>query len=155
MTDFEAPDPDFERRVRESFGRQNFMHLLGVEMTELKAGYCEMQLAYRADLSQQHGFFHGGIVGTLADNAAGYASYSLMPADASILTVEYKLNLLAPGDGERLISRARVIKPGRTLTVTQSDVFALKDGRERHCATALVTMITLAETPDHEGMKSG
>ncbi|MCZ6629040.1 MAG: PaaI family thioesterase [SAR324 cluster bacterium] len=88
----------------------------------------------------------------MTDNASGYASYSLMPVEATVLTVEYKLNLLAPGDGERIVSRGRVLKPGRTLIIAQSDVYALKRGRETHCATALVTLFTLAGTPDHPGM---
>ncbi|MCZ6558029.1 MAG: PaaI family thioesterase [SAR324 cluster bacterium] len=152
VTACEAQDPDFERRVQDSFGRQTFMRHLGAQITALQAGYCEISLDYRDDLAQQHGFFHGGIIGTLADNASGYASYSLMPVEATVLTVEYKLNLLAPGDGERIISRGRVLKPGRTLIIAQSDVYALKRGRETHCATALVTLFTLAGTPDHPGM---
>lgn len=146
---FVAPNPDFEARVRDSFSRQSFMALIGAELVRLQPGYCEIRLTYREQLSQQHGFFHGGIIGALADNAAGYASFSLMPAGASVLTVEYKLNFLAPGDGDLLISRARVIKPGRSLIVAQSDVAVSGNGEEKHCATALVTMMTLHDSPDH------
>jgi uncharacterized protein (TIGR00369 family) len=146
---FEVQDPHFEQRVRDSFCRQPFMAHLGAELHELRPGFCEIRLPYRRELSQQHGYFHGGVLGTLADNAAGYASYTLMPADASILTVEYKLNILAPGDGSLLISRGTVIKPGRTLTVTQSEVYAVKDDSESLCAAALVTLMTLAGRPDH------
>ena len=148
MTEFQARNPDFERRVRDSFARQPFMDTLGAELFLLRPGFYKIHLPYRRELSQQHGFFHGGIIGTLADNAAGYASFSLMPADASILTVEYKMNILAPGDGSLLISRGQVVKSGRTLTVTGSDVFVEKDGRETLCARALTTMITLAGKPD-------
>ncbi len=146
--DFEVRDPDFERRVRESFARQGFMRHLGVELTEVKAGFCELGVAYRPELAQQHGFFHGGVIGTLADNAGGYAAFSLMPAEASILTVEYKLNLLAPGEGERLVARAEVIRAGRNLSVCRSDVLAVKDGAEKLCASALATYMTLLDRPD-------
>ncbi len=125
------------------------MALLGAELKTLRPGFCEIVLPYRKELSQQHGFFHGGIVGTLADDAAGYASYTLMEKNASVLTVEYKLNLLAPADGELLAARASVVKPGRTLTVTQADVFVTKGGAEKLCATALTTMMALANRPDY------
>ncbi len=124
------------------------MEFIGATIADLQPGYCEIHLPYREDLSQQHGYFHGGIIGTLADDSAGYASFTLMAASDSILTVEYKMNILAPGDGEKLIARARVIKPGRSLTVTQSEVFVVKDGSEKLCATALTTMMTLKNTPD-------
>lgn len=149
MAPFEAQDPDYAERVRGSFARQAFMGYLGAELHTLRPGYCEIHLPYRKELSQQHGYFHGGILATLADNAAGYASYTLMPADASILTVEFKINILAPGDGSLLASRATVIKPGRTLTVTRSEVFVVKAGRETLCAAALVTLMTLAGRADH------
>jgi uncharacterized protein (TIGR00369 family) len=136
-------DPDFERRVRESFNRQAFMTLVGAHISELKPGFCEIQVPYKRELSQQHGFFHGGIVGTVADNAGGYAAFTLMPSDASILTVEYKINLVAPGDGERLVAQARVIKAGRTLTLCGSDVFVVKSGVQTLCASALVTLMAL------------
>ena len=124
------------------------MALIGAELVRLEPGYCEIRLTHRKELSQQHGFIHGGIIGALADTAAGYASFSLVPADASVLTVESKLNLLAPGDGDLLISRARVIKPGRTLIVAQSYVAVSGKGEEKLCATALVTMMTLHDSPD-------
>jgi uncharacterized protein (TIGR00369 family) len=111
---FVAKDPNFERRVRDSFGRQRVMTLIGAEMASVTPGHCEIRLPYKPELSQQHGFFHGGVVGMVADSAGGYAAYSLMPADASVLTVEYKMNLLAPGDGEVLIARGEVLRAGRT-----------------------------------------
>jgi uncharacterized protein (TIGR00369 family) len=107
MTVFEPGNPAFAARVRESFGRQGAMALLGAELLRVEAGACEIRLPYRPALSQQHGYFHGGIVGTIADSAGGYAAFTLMPADASVLTVEYKLNMLAPGDGDWLSARAR------------------------------------------------
>ncbi len=145
---FLPQDPDYADRVRSSFTRQRFMAYIGAELTALEPGYCEIRVPYRDELSQQHAFFHGGVMGTVADNAGGYASYSLMvPAD-SILTVEYKLNIVAPGDGEALIARGRVLKPGRTLTVARSDVFVLTGAGEKLCATAQLTFICLPGQSD-------
>lgn len=145
---FEVLDPNFEQRIRESFARQHFMSFIGAELAKVEPGYCEIHLNYKKELSQQHGFFHGGIIGTLADNSGGYAAFTLMPADASILTVEYKLNLVAPGDGDLLIGRGQVIKPGRTLTICKSDVFVVKNGLEKLCATSLVTLMTMVGKAD-------
>ena len=143
-------DPDIDSRVRGSFARQQFMHLLGAEITSLRAGFCEISLPFRAELGQQHGYFHAGVIGTLADNAGGYAAYTTMPADWSILTVEYKLNLLAPGRGKLLIARADVVKAGRTLPICRADVFVVDDGPERLCAIAQQTLIGLAGASDTE-----
>jgi len=140
---FEAPDPYFADRVQASFGRQRIMELLGAGLARVEAGFCEIHLPFKDTLCQQHGFFHGGVIGTIADSAGGYAGFTLMPADASVLTVEYKLNLLAPADGDRLTARGRVIKPGRTLVVSQADVVVHKDGRETLCATLLQTLMTM------------
>lgn len=145
---FKVLDPNFEQRIRGSFARQYFMSFIGAELAKVEPGYCEIHLAYKKDLSQQHGFFHGGIIGTVADNCGGYAAFTLMPADASILTVEYKLNLVAPGDGDVLIGRGQVVKPGRTLTICKSDVFVVKSGIEKLCATSLVTLMTMAGKAD-------
>ncbi|RMF45961.1 MAG: PaaI family thioesterase [Deltaproteobacteria bacterium] len=145
---FEPRDPDFDRKVRDSFARQQFMATLGAELTELAPGHCVISLPYRPELSQQHGYFHGGVIGTLADNSCGYAAYSLMPQGCSVLTVEYKLNLLAPGDGDLLIARGEVVKPGRTLTICRSEVIVVKDGREKLCATALATLMCMAGKSD-------
>jgi uncharacterized protein (TIGR00369 family) len=148
MSAFQAPNPEFARRVRESFARQGAMALIGAELTRVEPGECEIRVPYRRELSQQHGYFHGGIIGTIADSAGGYAAFSLMPAGASVLTVEYKMNLLAPGDGEELIARARVVKPGRTLVVATVDTVAVKGGRETLCATLLQTLMTMHGRPD-------
>jgi uncharacterized protein (TIGR00369 family) len=145
---FEARNPAFADRVRDSFNRQGAMALLGAELVRIEPGACEVRLAYRPALSQQHGYFHGGIVGTIADSAGGYSAFTLMPADASVLTVEYKLNMLAPGDGEWLSARARVVKAGRTLVVAAIDVVVSKQGRETLCATALQTLMTMHGRPD-------
>jgi uncharacterized protein (TIGR00369 family) len=139
----EPSDPDFASRVRASFGRQRAMELIGAELVKVEAGLCEIRLPYDAKLTQQHGFVHGGIVGMIADSAGGYAAYTLFPADSSVLTVEYKLNLLSPAKGDALLARGRVLKPGRTLTVVQSDVFAIEGGKETLCAVMQQTLITL------------
>jgi len=144
-----APNPAFAERVAESFRRQPFMELLGARLAGVEAGSCAIELPYRQELSQQHGYFHGGVVGTLADNACGYASFTLAPADASILTVEYKLNLMAPASGDLLIARGRVLRPGRTLIVAQADVFVHRaDGVEKPVATALATLMLMAGMAD-------
>ncbi len=148
MPAFEVRNNDYANRIRQSFARQGFMATLGAKLTNVDAGMVEIQVAYRADLSQQHGFFHGGVIGTLADNAGGYASFTLMKATDSILTVEYKLNIMAPANGDLLISRGRVLRPGRRITVSQADVFVERQGVEHLCATMLGTFITLPDTPD-------
>lgn len=145
---FEVRDPNFEARVRDSFGRQQVMTFIGATLDHVSPGHTEISLPYRPELSQQHGFFHGGIVGTIADSAAGYAGYTLMPRDASVLTVEYKLNLMAPADGERLIARGRVIRPGKTIVITEADVFVVKDDQERHCGVLLQTLMCMHKRPD-------
>ena len=142
-------DPDFAARVRDSFSRQRFMGTLGAELTSVGPGTAEIEVGHREDLCQQHGFFHGGLVGTIADNACGYAAYSLMAASDSVLTVEYKVNLVAPASGDRLISRARVVRAGRRISVCHADVFVWRDGQEHLCATALGTFMRLENTSDH------
>ena len=145
---FEAQDPNFADRIKGSFARQGAMTHLGARLTAVSPGFCEIQVAYSPELSQQHGYFHGGVVGAIADSAAGYAGYSLMPEHASVLTVEYKMNLLSPADGERLIARGHVIKPGRTLVVARADVLVVKEDKENLCATLLQTLMCLADTSD-------
>lgn len=145
---FTPKDPDFASRVRESFARQPFMATLNAELTKLGPGFCEIALPYDIRFTQQHGYFHAGIVSTLADNAAGYAAYSLMEASSSILTVEFKLNLLAPADGQRIIGRSWVLKYGKTLTVCRSDVFVVKNGTEKLCGASQASLIDLKNTKD-------
>jgi uncharacterized protein (TIGR00369 family) len=141
-------DENYPARIKESFARQHFMDFIGAELVTIQPGYCEIHVPYRKELSQQHGFFHAGIVGTLADNAAGYAAYTYMAADSSILTVEYKINLMGPGDGDLLIAKSHVLKYGKTLTICRSDVYIRKDGIEKLCAAAQVTLIELKESSD-------
>ena len=153
MTGFTAPsftpkNPDFETRVRDSFARQGIMDLIGARLTRVEPGLVEIELPYRAELTQQHGFFHAGITSTIADSAGGYAAFSLMPAEASVLTTEFKINLLAPAEGELLRAVGRVVRPGRLLTVCEVDVFALKDGAPKPCAKLLETLMCLEGRPD-------
>lgn len=146
---FEPKDKDYIARIKDSFDRQKFMSLIRAKLIKIEPGFCEIHVPYHIDITQQHGFFHAGIVGTVADNAAGYASYSLMGAHSSILTVEFKLNLIAPADGELLIGKSYVLKYGRTLTVCRSDVFIVKDGIEKLCAASQSTLIELHNKNDH------
>lgn len=139
-----AADPNFEHRSRENFGSQAFMQHLGVEMTDLKPGYCELEVASRPEWMQQHGFFHGGILATIADVAGGYAAFSLIRPEATNVTVGIKVNLVSPADGEKLIARGSVLKPGKTLTICRSDVFSVSDDDEKLCATALATYMAVA-----------
>jgi uncharacterized protein (TIGR00369 family) len=148
MPGFEPRNPAYAERVQASFDRQQVMALLGAKVTRLAPGECEIQLPFKPELTQQHGYFHGGIIGTIADSAGGYAGFTLMPGDCSVLTVEYKMNLLAPGDGDLLIARGRVLKSGRTLVVSQVDAFVVKGGRETLCATLLQTLMTMHGRPD-------
>ncbi|MGQ9369510.1 PaaI family thioesterase [Azospirillum sp. ST 5-10] len=145
---FEARDPDFAARVRNSFSRQTFLATLGAALTEVAPGRCTIVMPARPDLCQQHGYIHAGVTTTLADTAAGYAAFSLMPADSSVLTVELKINLLAPARGERLEARGVVEKAGRTLTVVRADVTGHGDGGTTPIATLLATMMCLHGTSD-------
>ena len=148
MSRFSPKHTDFAARVRDSFARQGAMALIGAELQRVEAGAVDIGVAFRPDLAQQHGYFHGGIVGMIADSAGGYAAFTLMPAEASVLTVEYKINLLAPALGERLVARGRVTRPGRTLTVCHVDVSVIKGGEETPCATLLQTVMTMAGKTD-------
>lgn len=129
MPGFEPRNPVYAQRVQSSFDRQQVMKLLGARLARLAPGECDIELPFKAELTQQHGYFHGGIIGTIADSAGGYSAFTLMPEDSSVLTVEYKMNLLAPGDGELLIARGRVLKSGRTLVVSRVDVIVVKGAR--------------------------
>jgi uncharacterized protein (TIGR00369 family) len=148
MPAFEPKDPDFAQRVRASFLRQSIMGLIGARLTRVEPGEVEIELPFRADLCQQHGFFHAGVTSTIADSAGGYAGFSLFPAEASVLTVEFKVNLLAPADGDLLRAVGRVIKPGRTLTVTEAEVSVVKNGAEKPCARMTQTLMCLSGRPD-------
>jgi uncharacterized protein (TIGR00369 family) len=136
----EAPNPSFAEEVRKSFAAQSIMQLIGAELTRVEPGVVEISLPYRKELTQQNGYLHAGIVTTIADSAAGYAAFSLMPAGSSVLSVEFKVNLLRPAQGEKFLARAEVIKPGKTLTVVRSDVYGLTGAERTLVASMLGTM---------------
>ena len=138
--EIQARNPSFAEEVRKSFAAQSIMQLIGAELTLVEPGVVEISLPYRRDLTQQDGYLHAGIITTIADSAAGYAAFSLMPAGSSVLSVEFKVNLLRPARGERFLTRAEVIKPGKTLTVVRADVFALEGTERTLVATMLGTM---------------
>ncbi len=148
MSSFAPLDPDYETRVRGSFARQAFMTMLGAEISHLAPGEMDISLPQRPELTQQHGYFHAGVTATIADSAAGYAALTLYPKGTGVLTTEFKINLLRPAEGDRLIARGRVLKPGRTLTICRSDVYGQRDGRETHVATLLLSMICLEGLAD-------
>ena len=131
--------------MRSSFARQRLMETIGAQLTTVSAGEVEIALPFREDLTQQHGYLHAGIVTSIVDSACGYAALSLTPAGAEVLSVEYKINLLSPARGERMIARGRVIRAGRNLTVCLGEVFAVSDGQEKLVATMLATMMTMRE----------
>jgi uncharacterized protein (TIGR00369 family) len=120
-----APD-GYEARLRESFARQAAMRTIGAEIAHVAPGEVDLRMAHRDDLTQQHGFIHAGIISALADSACGYAAYTLMPPDAGVVSIEFKVNLVAPAAGEAFVARARVKKAGRTVTVCTADVFAMR-----------------------------
>ena len=145
---FVPANPAFEARVRDSFARQAAMGLIGARLVEVTPGRCTIEVPVRADLTQQHGHVHGGIVGMIGDSAGGYSAFSLMPADASVLTVEFKINLLAPARGESLLAVGSVVKPGRTLSIVRSDVFAREKGQETLIATMQITLMVMHGVSD-------
>lgn len=138
-------DSTFEERVRASFAQQALMTTIGARITRVASGEVVIELPFREDLTQQHGFVHAGIITAIVDSACGYAALSLMPPDSGVLTVEYKANFVSPAKGEKLIATGRVVKPGRTLTVCTGDVLAVDEGKEKIVATMLATMMRLPE----------
>lgn len=143
MADFIVADPDFRRRCADSFASHTFLKTIGARIASVEPGLCVLELPMRADLCQQDGYIHAGITTTLADTAGGYAAFSLMPAGSSVLTTELKINLVSPAKGDKLVARAEVLKPGRTLTIVRADVFGVAGGEEKMVATMLATMIRL------------
>ena len=135
--------PGFAERVRQSFERQGAMALIGARLLDLRPGYCALALTPRPEISQQHGYVHAGILATLVDSAGGYAGYSLFPENASVLTVEFKLNLLAPAQGERIVAEGFVVKSGRTLTITRGEVHAERDGARTLVAIMQQTLMAM------------
>jgi uncharacterized protein (TIGR00369 family) len=140
---FAAADPHYEARVRESFGRQGAMVLMGATIEAVAPGHCRIALDFREDLSQQHGYFHAGITSAIADSAGGYAALTLFPASADVLTVEFKINLIAPAHGERLVADGHVVRSGRTLTICTVDVSCLRGADLIPCALMQQTLIRI------------
>ena len=136
-------NPDFAASVSASFEKQTAMRLIRASLPVVEHGRTEIHVPHWEGIEQQHGFVHGGVVGMIADSAAGYAAMTMVPATASVLTVEYKVNLVAPADGEKLIARGEVVRPGRTLVVTKAEVFAVKEGRETLCAIMQQTIMVM------------
>jgi uncharacterized protein (TIGR00369 family) len=136
-------DPDFERRVRASFDRQRLMQTIGAKVDAVAPGRVELRLPYREDLTQQHGFLHAGTIAAVADSACGYAALTLMPADAAVLSIEFKVNMLAPAMGEAIVARGEVIRAGRTVMVCRADVVSITNGAEKLVAAMQGTMMVV------------
>ena len=145
---FTAADPLFESRVRDSFARQGAMRLIGATLVAVEPGFCAIAVTPRPEIAQQHGFVHAGVVGAIVDTAGGYAGYSLFPEDSSVLTVEFKLNLLAPATGDRIVAEGRVVKPGRTLAITQGEVYAERGETRTLVALMQQTLMVMHGRPD-------
>jgi uncharacterized protein (TIGR00369 family) len=146
-----AQDPAIESRVRDSFARQTVMATLGATLARVASGEIEIEMPYRADLAQQHGFVHAGVLATLLDSACGYAAFTRMPAGTAVLSIEFKINLLAPALGERFVARAEVLRAGRTISVCRADAYAIADGAEKRVATMVGTMMCVRDNPSLAG----
>lgn len=139
-----STNPDFAAEVANSFAQQSIMSLIGARLARVEPGVVEIELPFRADLTQQDGYLHAGVITTVADSAAGYAAHTLMPAGSRVLSIEFKVNLLRPARGELFVARAEVIKAGRTLSVVRADVFAVGANSEKELvATMQGTMMCL------------
>jgi uncharacterized protein (TIGR00369 family) len=147
-TDFQPADPGFAERVRASFARQTAMATLGASLARVDAGEVEVAMPYAPHLTQQHGFLHGGIVSAALDSACGYAASTLMPADVGVLSIEFKINFVAPAKGQRFRMVGTVVKPGRTVTVVEGRAFAVDGEREKLVATMSTTLIAVAGRDD-------
>lgn len=142
MTQFEAQNPDYEQVVRASFAKQTFMEFLGAKLTAVSPGNVTIELPVTPNLSQQHGFVHAGATTAVVDSACGYATLTLLPTGSEVVTVEFKMNLLAPALGVKMIACGRVVRPGRTLTVCQGELFGEdQSGARKLCAIMTATMI--------------
>ncbi len=137
--------------IRESFERQTIMATLGASLVSVEPGKAVIALPYARHICQQHGYLHAGVVTTIVDSACGYAAFSLMPEGSAVLTVEFKVNLMSPAKGERFLAIGRVVKPGRTLTVTQGEVIAIAGGQETTVAIITATMMRLEAKPGTVG----
>lgn len=147
-TTFKPAFEGYAERVRDSFARQGAMALIGARLIGVEPGYCSLTLEPRSETSQQHGYVHAGILAALVDSAGGYAAYTLFPEDSSVLTVEYKLNLLAPAQGERIVAEGFVVKPGRTLAITRGEIHAERGAARTLVAIMQQTLMVMRGRPD-------
>lgn len=145
---FSAPDPGFREKVSASFNAQSTMHTLGMSLARVEPGEVDIDFAHAPHICQQHGFIHGGVMAAALDTACGFAALSLMPAGSGVLTVEFKMNCLSPGKGERFRAQGRVRKAGRTITLVEADLFGETGGQQRLVATMTATMIRLDDRDD-------
>ena len=143
-TSFEPRCPHYAQRVHDSFGRQGIMHTLGARLGDIIPGAVDIALAWAPALTQQHDFLHAGVVATVLDSACGYAAYTLMSEDSAVLTIEFKINLLAPAKGERFRMEGRVVKPGRTITVCEGKAYALDGKTDKLIATMGCTLMAVS-----------
>lgn len=148
MAQFEPRNPLYEQRVRDSFALQGVMHHMGAQLGLIAPGAVDIELAWAKELTQQHGFLHAGVVSAALDSACGYAAFTLMVPEAEVLTIEFKINLLAPAQGERFRMEGRVLKPGRTITVCEGRAYALHGGGEKLIATMGCTLMAIAGRAD-------
>jgi uncharacterized protein (TIGR00369 family) len=151
MTEFTAKNPDFEALVRNSFARQAAMTSFAASIADITPGRVVLEMPFNSQFTQQHGFLHGGITAALLDTACGYSALSLMPAGTGVLTIEFKTNFLAPGDGPVFRFVGQVLKPGRTITVSEGRAYTIKDGVERLYASATATIMTVADRANIQG----
>ena len=145
---FKAPDADYKNRVEESFNRQDVMKTLHVSILDIRPGEIELAFPYQQKFTQQHGFIHAGIVSTVLDSACGYAAFSLMPEDAAVLTIEFKINLLSPAKGDHFRAIGKVKKAGKTITVTEGELFACSEQGEKLAATMVGTIMAVYDRED-------
>jgi uncharacterized protein (TIGR00369 family) len=139
------PDPNFAARVRASFGRQRLMATLGATLEKVEPGAVAIRLPFRDDLTQQHGFLHAGAIASVADSACGYAALSMMPADAGVLSIEFKINMLSPAKGDAIVARGEVIRAGKRIMVCRADVYSRQSGDEKLVAAMQGTMMVVED----------
>lgn len=145
-TVFETPNPNYQSEINSSFAKQSIMDTLGANLHSVIAGEVQIEMPFSEHITQQHGFLHAGVVSTLIDSACGYAAYSLMPANSGVLTIEFKVNLLAPAKGERFIAIGKVKKPGRTITVTEGEMIAINGSSQKVVASMTATVMTISNS---------
>jgi len=139
---------NYKRLVEESFQKQGIMKTIGASLDKVEPGECHISLSFSKSLSQQHGYIHGGVISTIADSSAGYAAFTLAPVDSTVLTTEFKINLLSPAKGDKFIAKAKVLKSGKTLQIVSSEVYAVDNGEEKLCAFLTASIMNMANKPE-------